>query len=136
MTTPVTGPGDVKPGDLVRVDLGNSFRQRIVTVAVDGISPTGLSFRTPEGRATRKMYTSKSSGVTFMRLNAHERWQASTPKTVDIDTPSSWYSPPLIPGTQKGSADLGAIRDRPDDVCAQVHALSAWLKAEPSKDAP
>jgi hypothetical protein len=32
--------------------------------------------------------------------------------------------------------DDATIRDRPDDVIAQVRLLSEWLKAEPSKEAP
>jgi hypothetical protein len=132
VSTPVTGPANVKVGDLVEVRSRGVF-ERCATVTK--VTPDKLTARLPNGKTTTQAYQwneSVESGgrwrtrstrvhVTFHLLTEGERWAAARPITPDI---------------RHREVDRDAIRDRPDDVCAQVHALSAWLKAEPSKEAP
>lgn len=97
MSTPVRGPDDVKPGDLVRV-VCRDRPNFVATVTKAG--PDKLTVRSVDGKTSTMAYT-------VVRLL----------------------------GVQFGF-DIPAIRDRPDDVKAQIDALSAWLRDEPSKEAP
>lgn len=130
MTTLVTGPGDVAVGDIVEIDLGNAFRQNYVTVTVTRVGPDRMSVRLPDDKVIAKAYKTKASS-TIRRLTAWERWARIKPSSVA-------GSPTFGTGQTVASvvAMASVVRDRPDDVIAQVRLLSEWLKAEPSKDAP
>lgn len=157
MTTPVNGPDDVKPGDLVRV----SGRDRFGVASVAKVADAGLTVRFLDGAHAGKTSTlayewkrgyetggrwsvRKSEAMrTFERLTAHVRWWHARPVTPDVSCVS--ISVPYkerradgaIGHMESGNGALNdVIRDRPDDVCAQIRALSEWLRAEPSKEAP
>lgn len=134
MSTPVRGPGDVKPGDLVRVH----EEHRIATV----VSATASRMKVAvDGREIVKAYVRKetdrykwrgrsvSMKPNFHRLTAWDRWERNRPSTPDLG--------------RHGYGDGGSlaiepikVRTRPDDICKQIIALSAWLRDEPSKEAP
>lgn len=131
MTTPVNGPADVKPGDLVEVhDEG--------VAAVVKATAARLTYE-HDGKAASKAYTRKerNRGWTgpretikqnFHRLTAWDRWHRASPKTPDIGSTFGFRA--------EYTVERIKVRTRPDDVCAQIHALSAWLKSEPAKDEP
>lgn len=129
MTTPVNGPADVKPGDLVQVN-GEGLATVVKATAAR------LTYKRGDKTATKAYMRQETSSIGFRRerstvrifhrLTAWDRWNRAKPATPDI---ASTFDRGYAVETIK-------VRTRPDDVCAQIHALSAWLKSEPAKDEP
>lgn len=154
MTTPVNGPADVAVGDAVRDHGARCDSPPLIVAKVGAESMVVVG---PDGKRSTRKYTAieftagrhswskriKESRPQFERLSAHERWRAARPVTPDVERASLVvrYSEPHRSGAigrnEEAMAALNAaLRDRPDDVIAQLRLLSEWLKAEPSKDAP
>ena len=141
MSTPVNGPGDVAVGDLVEVDGDGAARTGVATVVK--ATTARLTVAWPDGTTTTAGYTRKVKRgpwdtirrgmpatwdeTNFARLGARDRWWRARPALAD--TRADYIGDIFRIGSD-------AIRDRPDDVIAQVRLLSDWLKAEPPKDAP
>lgn len=131
MSTPVNGPADVKVGDLVRVGVRHKRTGRSGIATVKKPLADKMTVEWHDGKTSTLAYSFEYRATwrrevrthnNFHRLDAHERWRESRPETDAID----WRS----------EVSMDAIRTRPDDVCAQVRALSEWLKREPGKDEP
>lgn len=137
MSTPVNGPGDVAVGDLVEVRIHYKRSGREGVATVKKATADKLTVAWPDGKSsslvysfgylTEGLYPRSLTHHNFGRLDAHDRWRHIRPATPDIGKRQF---------RDDYEVDATTLRDRPDDVIAQVRALSAWLKDEPSKDAP
>ena len=139
MTTPVRGPGDVQPGDLVEVSASWKGNERTGVATVVKATDSKLTVRWPDGSMSCRMYTrtevstdfrrTRSTVCNFDKMNAHERWaRVDRPRLADVVNVTSHGR-----GESFG-ASADTIRDRLPDVVAQLEVIAAWLKSEPAKE--
>ena len=129
MSTPILGPEHVRVDALVFCGAGTS----VATVVK--VTPLKLTVRLADGRRSTKSYTflekdyaspwkSPKTRANFFLLDVHEIWATRRP----VPRTPYGYGKDHQP-TEEFLCE--AIRDRPEEVIAQVRLLSAWLKEEP-----
>lgn len=152
MRTTVNGPDDVAIGDIVEVTPHHTRTGKSGTGKVTKATADKLTVKFPDGSTTTAVYSIEvrrqvylrpgyDTRHSFTRLGAWERWRLARPATPDMGYASVTIGDggdrSIIGKNENGQSVIdSAIRDRPDEVCAQVRALSEWLKVEPSKEAP
>ena len=129
----VTGPGDVKPGDIVEHNNHHHFSPTYTICEVVKATDARLSVRFPSGKIVTGAYTrtidsggfcgGRSKETVFRLLTEHDKWERRKPRTPTVNTD---YRGDV-------SFDGQALRD-PVTVAAihaEIDALAAWLAAEP-----
>ena len=133
----VTGPGDVKPGDIVEHS-DHGFRTKLTVCEVVKATKTRLSVRFPGGEIVTAAYQKIVTATVFRRqerrartifrlLEPRDIWMHRKPPTPAIDpifSVEGLRSAIVRPASFDGPEAVASLH-------AEIDALAAWLAAEP-----